>query len=202
MNQKLSKTDGNGKTNKQKIIPTNCIRRSLSSNKPSCENDAAKIQINRETAIANLKILEEKYFNVEELHGFLTNLKIAIGLTNSKGVSEYGAVSIPHGSGRSLSASFSLSNHHSNAETYINKKSNHEYNLRIVVRKSKLKGDFKPHNDVILDEYEYTGKELKKVENALALIIRSIIGFLQTGVYEDLTGIAVRHHSPSNETTD
>ena len=59
-----------------------------------------------------------------------------------------------------------------------------------------MRSKFKPHKDVVLDEYEYTGKELRKVDNALALIIRSIIGFLETGVYEDLTGVAVVHRSP------
>ncbi|MBQ1780277.1 MAG: hypothetical protein II001_02465 [Bacteroidales bacterium] len=64
------------------------------------------------------------------------------------------------------------------------------------MKKSKIKGVFRPHDNVILDEYEYTGKKLRKVDNALALIIRSIIGFLETGVYEDLTGVAVVHRSP------
>ena len=39
---------------KQKIHSRKLLRRSLSSNKPSRENDAAKIQINRETAIQKL----------------------------------------------------------------------------------------------------------------------------------------------------
>ena len=48
----------------------------------------------------------------------------------------------------------------------------------------------------LLDEFDYTGKELNKVNNALSLIIQSIIEFLETGVYTDLTGIAVVHRSP------
>ena len=129
-------------------------------------------------------------------------MKNAIGLQPSKGASEYGYVIIPREDNDTLTASISLTNHHGDAKTYIDRNANFEYNLKIAVKKSKIKGIFKPDNDVLLDEYEYTGKELKKVENALALIIRSIIGFLQTGVYEDLTGVAVRHHSPLNETTD
>ena len=39
---------------KQKVIPANCIRMGLSPNKPSRKNDAAKIQINRETVLAKL----------------------------------------------------------------------------------------------------------------------------------------------------
>ena len=202
MNQKLSKTDGNAKTNKQKNHSRKLLRRSLSSNKPSCKNDAAKIQINRETAIIKLTELEKSYSGINQIYGFLTNVKNAIGLQPSKGASEYGYVIIPREDNDTLTASISLTNHHGDAKTYIDRNANFEYNLKIAVKKSKIKGIFKPDNDVLLDEYEYTGKELKKVENALALIIRSIIGFLQTGVYEDLTGVAVRHHSPLNETTD
>lgn len=39
---------------KQKVIPANCIRMGLSPNKPSYRNDSAKIQTNRETALAKL----------------------------------------------------------------------------------------------------------------------------------------------------
>ena len=202
MNNKLSKTDENGKTNKQKNHSRKLLRRSLSSNRPSCKNDAAKIQIIRETAIENLEILEKSYNGNNEIYGFLTDVKVALGLKPTKGVSRYGVFQIPKDDGTILEASISATNHHSNAQTYIDHNCNCEYNLKIAVRKSKMKGKFKPHNEVVLDEYEYTGKELKKVENALALIIRSIIGFLQTGVYEDLTGVAVRHHSPSTEMTD
>lgn len=202
MNQKLSKIDGNGKTNKQKSHSRKLLRRSLSSNRPSCKNDTAKIQIIRETAIENLEKLEKSYNGNNEIYGFLTDVKVALGLKPRKGASRYGVVQIPKDDGTILEASISATNHHANAQTYIDHNCNCEYNLKIAVRKSKMKRKFKPHNEVVLDEYEYTGKELKKVENALALIIRSIIRFLQTGVYEDLTGVAVRHHSPSNETTD
>ena len=65
-----------------------------------------------------------------------------------------------------------------------------------MVKKSKIKGKFIPNDDVILDEFDYTGKELNKVNNALSLIIKSIITFLETGVYTDLTGVAVVNRSP------
>ena len=195
MGKKLDASD-NQKGRKQKIILANCIRRNLSSNRPSCKNDNAKIQINRKIAIENLKIMEKKYWGHDTIHGFLTDLKIAIGLTPNKGASEYGFVYIPLEGGADLTASLSVSNHHSNAITYINKDFNYEYNLRIVVRKSKIKGTFKPHNEVILDEYDYTGSQLKKVDNALSLIIKSITEFLTCGKYVDLTGIAVKHSSP------
>ena len=193
-----SKTNENGKPNnqKQKKHSRKLLRRSLSSNKPSRENDAAKIQINRETAILKLTELEKNYFGINQIYGFLTNIKNAIGLQPSKGASEYGFVIIPKENNETLTASISLTNHHGDARTYIDRNANYEYNLKIAVKKSKIKGVFRPHDNVVLDEYEYTGKELRKVDNALALIIRSIIGFLETGVYEDLTGVAVVHRSP------
>ena len=90
-----------------------------------------------------------------------------------------------------------ITNHNSNAETYITHNSNYEYNLSILVRKNFKTNTFKPYDDVRLDEYVYYGKRMVKVENPLTQIVNSIIGFLQTGVYEDTTGIAFKNSSPS-----
>jgi hypothetical protein len=181
---------------KQKSHSHELSRRNLSSNLPSRKNDAAKIQINRETAITNLEKLEKSYQQNNKIRGFLICIKSALGLKPTQGASGYGIVSIPQNDGAVLEATISPTNHHANAQTYIDNDCNLEYNLKISVRKKQMRGKFKPHKDVVLDEYEYTGKELRKVDNALALIIRSIIGFLETGVYEDLTGVAVVHRSP------
>ena len=61
-----------------------------------------------------------------------------------------------------------------------------------------MKGEFKPHDLVVLDEFAYTGARIKNIDNALALIIKGIVDFLKTGVYTDLTGVAVPHHSPKS----
>lgn len=71
-----------------------------------------------------------------------------------------------------------------------------EYNLSIVVSKRFKTNTFKPHDDVRLDEYVYYGKKMANVENPLTQIVNSIIVFLQTGVYEDTTGIAFKNSSP------
>ncbi|MBQ9434637.1 MAG: hypothetical protein IJU33_00735 [Bacteroidales bacterium] len=181
---------------KQKNHSRKLLRRSLSSNKPSCENDAAKIQINRKKAIGKLRKLKKSYTDIEQIYGFLSNLKTAIGLNPSHGASEYAPVEILRSNGTILIASISISNHPSNAKTYIEHDFNYEYNLRIVVKRSKIKRMFVANKDVVLDEFDYTGKELNKVNNALSLIIQSIIDFLETGVYVDLTGVAVVHRSP------
>ena len=195
MEKNLDTTE-NQKEVKQKSHSRKLLRRSLSSNIPSHRNDAAKVQINREKAIEKLKKLKKSYTDVEQIYGFLSNIKNAIGLQPSKGSSEYAPVEIPQQNGSVLTASLSVSNHHSTAVTYLEHNSNYEYNLRIVVKKSKIKGKFIPDKDVVLDEYDYTGKELNKVNNALSLIIQSIIIFLETGIYKDLTGVAIVYRSP------
>ena len=197
-NMGINSTNESGKPNnqKQKSHSRKLLRRNLSSNRPSCKNDAAKIQIFRKPAIEKLKLLEKSYQQNNQIYGFITDIKNALGLKATKGVSGYGIVNIPKSDGSVLEATISPTNHHANAQTYIDNDCNLEYNLKISVRKKQMRGKFKPHKDVVLDEYEYTGKELRKVDNALALIIRSIIGFLETGVYEDLTGVAVVHRSP------
>ena len=183
---------------KQKSHSRKLLRRSLSSNRPSCKNDAAKIQIIRETAIENLEKLEKSYQHNNQIRGFLTDVKNALGLKPAKGASEYGVVQIPKDDGTVLDASISPTNHHSNAQTYIDHNCNCEYNLKIAVRKSKMKGEFKPHDLVVLDEFAYTGAKIKDNDNALALIIKGIVEFLKTGVYTDLTGVAVVPHSPQS----
>ena len=92
-----------------------------------------------------------------------------------------------------------ITNHQANAKQYIIHDANCEYNLSIVVRREMRRNTFKPHDDVRLDEYVYYGKRMAKVENPLTQIVNSIIGFLQTGVYEDTTGIAFRNTSPELE---
>ena len=189
-------TEGKQPRIKQKGRSHKLLRRSLSSNRPSCKNDFAKIQINREVAIENLEKLEKSYQYNNQIYGFLTDVKNALGLKPAKGVSRYGVVQIPKDDGTILDASISPTNHHANAQTYIDHNCNCEYNLKIAVRKSKMKGNFKPHDLVVLDEFAYTGAKIKGIDNALSLIIKGIIDFLKTGVYTDLTGVAVPYHSP------
>ena len=61
-----SKTNESEKQNKQKqkSHSRKLLRRNLSSNRPSCKNDAAKIQINRENAIKKLTELEKNYLGI------------------------------------------------------------------------------------------------------------------------------------------
>ena len=184
-----------GEVNK-KVTRLNSIRGTQRFTKPSQTNDNANVQINAETAIPKLKKLAQDYIGVVDPYGFLTNLRNALDIPNLEGASKYDLVNIQKDDGSKLEASLRITNHNSNAETYIMHNSNYEYNLSILVRKNFKTNTFKPHDEVRLDEYVYYGKRMAKVENLLTQIVNSIIGFLQNGVYEDTTGIAFKNSSP------
>ena len=166
---------------------------------PSQTNGNANILIKSNIAIPKLQNLAKKYIGVVDPHGFLTDLRIALNIPNTKGVSKYGYITIPKEDGSVLQASLRITNHNSNANTYITNNTNMDYNLSIVVRNKQRQNTFVPHKDVVLDEYVYYGKRMEKVENPLTQIINSIIGFLQSGVYEDTTNVAFRNHSPQQD---
>ena len=175
----------------------NSIRGTRGFTKPSQMIGAANIQINCEIATANLKKLINKYVGVTDPYGFLTNLRNALGIPNTKGASKYGVVTIYKEDGSVIQVSLRITNHNSNAETYITHNANYPYNLSILVRKKFKKNTFIHHNDVRLDEFVYYGKRLQKVKNPLTQIIYGIIEFLETGLYRDKTGIAFINTSPS-----
>lgn len=181
---------------KKKAKRLNSIRGTQRFTRPSQANGTANIPIKIEEAIPKLKNLAQKYIGITNPHGFLTDLRNALGIPDKQGASKYGVVAIPKSDGSVLQASLRVTNHNSNAETYITHNANYEYNLSIMVRKNFNKNTFKPHDDVRLDEYVYFGKRMEQVENPLTQIINSIIGFLKEGEYKDTTGIAMKHISP------
>ena len=60
------------------------------SHSPSQTNGGGKVQINSEIAIPKLQKLAKKYLGVSDPRGFLTNLRAALGIPDSKGASKYG----------------------------------------------------------------------------------------------------------------
>ncbi|MBO5957639.1 MAG: hypothetical protein J6Q39_08795 [Bacteroidales bacterium] len=159
-------------------------------------SDDAKIIINNDIAILKLTELAKLYVGITNPQGFLTDLRVALGIPDSRGASKYGYVVIPKKDGSYLQASLRITNHNSNVKTYIDNDVHFEYNLSIVISKRFKTNTFKAHDNVRLDEYVYYGKRMAKVENPLTQIVNSIIGFLRTGVYEDTTGIAFKNSSP------
>lgn len=181
---------------KKKARRSNSVRGTQRFTRPSQANGGANIPINSEIAIPKLEKLVQKYIGISDPYGFLTDLRNALGIPNSQGASKYGEVTIPKNDGSVLQASLRITNHNSDARTYITHNANYEYNLSILVRKNFAANIFKPHNDVRLDEFVYYGKRMKKVENPLSQIVNSIIGFLKDGKYNDTTGIAFKNTSP------
>lgn len=186
----LSERNKNKKSNQRNYVSRN------KSTKASPMIATANITINIYNATTNLLKLtcvyakKEDYFDTR---GFIYDLREALGITDREGASKYGLV---HGNG--FDASIALSNHHANAQTYIDANSNYSYNLRLMIQRRYKRNRFKPHPDVKLDEFVYFGQDLAKCEkgNPYVLIIESIIDFLQSGKYEDKTGIARINHSP------
>ena len=181
--------------NKKTIYP-NSVRGTQRFTKPSRTNGAANIQINSEIAIPKLKILAEKYYGISDPYGFLTNLRNTLGISDSEGASKYGEVRVKDKNGKTILASLRITNHNSNADTYVTHNANYPINVSILVRKNFKKNTFKPHKNVVLEEYVYYEKKMEKVNNPLSQIINSIIEFLQTRKYIDTTSIAFRNTSP------
>lgn len=189
-----------GKHNKNKKAKRlNSLSR-INSTSASQTNGDAKILINTETAILKLENLSKKYESITNPHGFLTDLRNALGIPDSAGASKYGVVTILKDNGNLLQVSLRITNHNANADTYIIHNTNYPYNLSILVSKRFKKNKFKPNNEVKLDEYVYYGERLARVSNPLTQIINGIIQYLRIGEYEDTTGIAFLNQSPQQHT--
>ena len=163
---------------------------------PSQTIGNTKVQINSESAIQELKNLANKYRNINDPRGFLTDLRNALGIPYSKGASKYGVITIPKEDGTELVVSLRITNHQANADTYIEHNANYEYNLSIVIKKKRRKNTFIPNDNVVLDEFVYYGNNLQKVESPLSKIAEGLIEYLTTGKYEDKTGVALPNVSP------
>lgn len=141
-----------GRKNKKKTNRPNFLK-GRHSHIPSQTIGDTKIQINSESSIPKLKNLVSKYENINDPRGFLTDLRIALGIPDSCGASKYGVISIPKEDGTTMIISLRITNHQANANTYIEHNANYEYNLSIVIRKKNRKNTFVVNDSVILEEF-------------------------------------------------
>lgn len=185
---------------KQKRLSKNANRlnfhKGRQSHIPSQTIGDAKIQINTQIAKQNLEKLVNKYKGVNDPRGFLTDLRNALGVPDSNGASKYGVISIPKDDGTELVVSLRITNHQSNANTYIEHNANYAYNLSIVIRRQAKRNTFIPNSNVKLDEFVYYGTNLQKVDSPLSKIAEGLIEYLESGKYEDKTGVALQNVSP------
>ena len=175
---------------KQKSHSPELISRPLVT-RASQENDAAKIQKILELTKEKLNTLAESYKQVKEPKGFITDLKLALGM-DPKNASGYAVFEI---GGNQMRVSIRVSNHHANAGKYLQHDPN-DFNLSIMVSKRYRKNTFQANSDVILEEYVYMGRQLETVESPFSQIALSLVKFLDTGEYVDTTGVAKVNYSP------
>ena len=161
----------------------------------SQENDDAKIQNKIENAMQNLLIVAEKYNSINDAEGFITNLKWALCM-RADNASNYSLFVIGE---NKMRVSIRVSNHHANANKYLEHFQN-DFNLSIMVSKRYRKNTFQSHPEVTLTEYVYMGRQLEKVESPFSKIAIALAEFLKTGEYVDTTGVAKVNVSP--EPTD
>lgn len=154
--------------------------------------------IDIELAIKNLIKLSNEYkeSSFSGSKGFYTNVCNALLLPERDGVSRYDVFEIKYVDGYVNELSIRISNHHPNANTYMENQSNKDYNLSILISKRIKPNKFVANHNIRLDEYVYFDNRLVKVEKPLSKICDSIVEFLKTGIYRDLTGVAYTNTSP------
>jgi hypothetical protein len=160
----------------------------------SQENDEAKIRKIIECTKEKLKILSVSYQQVYNPKGFITDLKIALGM-DPQNASGYALFCIGE---NQMRVSIRVSNHHANAQKYLEHEPN-DFNLSVMVSKRYRKNTFQADSDVVLKEFVYMGRQLEAVESPFSQIALSLVNFLDTGEYIDTTGIAKVNISPMPE---
>ena len=176
---------------KQKSHSPELISRPLVT-RASQENDAAKIRKIIENTKEKLKILSESYRQVYNPKGFITDLKIALGM-DPKNASGYAVFNIGE---NLMRVSVRVSNHHANAQKYLEHEPN-DFNLSVMISKRYRKNTFQADSDVVLREFVYMGRQLETVDSPFSQIAISLVQFLETGKYVDTTGVAKVNVSPS-----
>ena len=157
----------------------------------SQENDDAKIQNKIQTAKTKLENLAKEYKEVNNPKGFITDLKVALGM-NPENASGYAVFIIGD---NNMRISTRVSNHHANANKYLEHSQN-EFNLSIMISKRYRKNTFQSHPEVNLTEYVYMGRQLESVESSFSKIATALAQFLETGEYVDTTEVAKVNVSP------
>jgi len=182
---------------KEKVRILNLLSRTYST-KASQISDEAKVRINLKSAIERLKKLSSDYMGYSNPKNFIGNVRYALGLKSGDTASSYGEFYIHFPNGVK-SFSIRISNHNAVADTYHGRDS--DFNLSISISLRNKKPNFKSNDDVVLDDVAYRGEMLDTLQNPLSDIIDGVIGYLQTGVYEDKTGVGILRKSPPGRQT-
>ncbi len=158
-------------------------RQDLTTSSSSQVNDRTKVKINPDNAKESLKKLAEKYQGKTNSRGFLTDLNIALGLTEIDAPSNYYSLELPNGD----EATIRISNHNADAENAdIGEKE-----VSIVIKSRRSRNTFNPKDGVDLTEYVYFKEAIKTSKgNVLSQIAESLSEMMDSGEYQDKSGIA------------
>ena len=149
----------------------------------SSKNADAKISISKKAAKNNLDNLSETYLKTRNTRGFLGDLKRALGETKTQGQSSYFDFNTNNGE-----VTLRISNHNANAD---NVKGDRDV-ISVIIKSERTKNNYKNSEGVNLTEYAYFKERIAKADGStLSQIAESIKEMLDTGVYEDKSGIAV-----------
>ena len=121
---------------KQKSHSPELISRPLVT-RASQENDGAKVKKIIEETKDNLKKIADGYIHIYNPKGFITDLKIALGI-DPKNASGYAVFIIDD---NLMRVSLRVSNHHANARKYLEHEPN-DFNLSIMISKRYRKNTF------------------------------------------------------------
>lgn len=100
---------------------------------------------------------------------------------------------LPNGETLSVRAS----DHNTDSNTYIEFNFNQNYNLAITFKSKHSKKTFKANENVRLDEYVYFVEDIKQYDGSvLSEVAASLADFLESGIYEDTTGLVTINTSP------
>jgi hypothetical protein len=145
------------------------------------------------TKLVKLKEYLEKYDKLSSLKGLYTGVNDALGIL-SKHASNYGIFRLDNNISNNQ-YTIRVSNHNASAINYCGQDPNN-VNISIMIRSKKRKNSFSASQEVHLIEYVYYDELIKSCPDLVIKIIDSIIGYLSTGEYVDLSGVAKRNVSP------
>jgi len=156
----------------------------LSKSDTRLKKDIANVQ-------QDLLSVAKNYEKVRSSYGFLTDITNALGISKDN-ASEYVSFVTPSGIGVTIR----ISNHNAKAE-WFKEAGELTGNISVIIKNKGKKNTFEADDDVELIEYVYFKEDIKNSDqNILSQIATSLSKMMQTGKYEDTTGLARPNVSP------
>ena len=160
--------------------------------------DVAKVrkeEEKRQTAKKNLLGLGKSFRERKSGIGVISDIAKAIG-ARGNGASKYAYFTLPD----NTIFSVRISNHNANAETYKERGNEKGVNTSIVIKTRRKGNRFKSSPGVNLSEFVYMREDIAQSDgDVLSQIAESLADMMETGYYEDKTGLARINISGSDD---